>query len=49
MPKTKKLETLVNFILDKSGSMGAVKTATISGFNEYLKTLKNQKTDMSLW
>lgn len=33
-------KTIVNFILDKSGSMGSVKDATISGFNEYLKTLK---------
>lgn len=32
--------TLVNFILDKSGSMESVKTATISGFNEYVNTLK---------
>lgn len=36
-----KKETLVNFILDKSGSMASVKGATISGFNEYLGTLKN--------
>lgn len=35
-----KSETLVNFILDKSGSMESVKQATISGFNEYIKTLK---------
>lgn len=35
-----KSETLVNFILDKSGSMESVKTATIGGFNEYIKTLK---------
>ncbi len=40
--KTKKAtsETLVNFILDKSGSMESVKTATISGFNEYINSLK---------
>ncbi len=36
-PKT---ETLVNFILDKSGSMESVKSATISGFNEYIQSLK---------
>lgn len=36
----KTTETLVNFILDKSGSMDSVKKATISGFNEYLQTLK---------
>jgi len=40
--KAKKVkgETLVNFILDKSGSMESVRAATISGFNEYIKTLK---------
>ena len=38
--KTKKTKTLVNFILDKSGSMGGVRDATISGFNEYINTLK---------
>lgn len=32
--------TLVNFILDQSGSMSSIKTATISGFNEYIETLK---------
>lgn len=41
---TKKIKknnkTLVNFILDKSGSMSSVHDATISGFNEYLKTLQ---------
>ena len=48
MPKAKttkkvtpKTETLVNFILDKSGSMGSIRESTISGFNEYLKTLQN--------
>lgn len=33
-------ETLVNFILDKSGSMESIRHATISGFNEYVNTLK---------
>ena len=33
-------ETLVSFLIDQSGSMGATKQATISGFNEYLQTLK---------
>ncbi len=33
-------ETLVNFILDKSGSMESVVEATISGFNEYVQTLR---------
>lgn len=36
----KKYSTLVNFILDKSGSMETVRESTISGFNEYLNTLK---------
>ncbi len=41
----KKTKTLVNFILDKSGSMESVRSATISGFNEYLQTLqKDQKS-----
>lgn len=47
MPKNKKAtkrkiktKTLVNFILDKSGSMSSVWDATISGFNEYLNTLR---------
>lgn len=36
-------ETLVAFILDKSGSMGTVRQATISGFNEYVGTLRKDK------
>lgn len=36
----KKNKTIVNFILDHSGSMQSVREATISGFNEYLQTLK---------
>lgn len=36
----KKTSTIVNFILDKSGSMSSVREATISGFNEYIGTLK---------
>ena len=36
-----KSETLVNFILDKSGSMSSIVDSTISGFNEYISTLKN--------
>lgn len=38
--------TLIHFILDKSGSMDAVLDATISGFNEYLTTLKKSKEDV---
>lgn len=39
--KTKKVasETLVNFILDKSGSMQSLHLGTISGFNEYVDKL----------
>ena len=29
---------LINFVLDKSGSMGAIRDATISGFNEFKNT-----------
>lgn len=32
-------------ILDKSGSMSSVDTATISGLNEYLQTLRQDKSD----
>ena len=39
-------ETLVNFILDESGSMEAVKAQTISGFNEYIQTLKKSAGDV---
>lgn len=42
--KTKKKEaqqeTLVNFILDKSGSMSSIVDSTISAFNEYISSLK---------
>jgi uncharacterized protein YegL len=37
----RKTTTNVFFVLDKSGSMTTVRDATISGFNEYIKTLKN--------
>ena len=33
---------LINFILDKSGSMSSIKEATISGFNEYKNDQANQ-------
>jgi len=36
-------ETLVAFVLDKSGSMSSVRQATISGFNEYVGTLRKDK------
>jgi len=36
------MKTIVNFILDKSGSMEDQRDATISGFNEYITTLKKK-------
>lgn len=33
-------ETLVTFVLDETGSMSVCRDATISGFNEYIETLK---------
>lgn len=35
-----KKKTIVSFILDKSGSMSVCRDATISGYNEYISTLK---------
>lgn len=43
MAKNKDNKTIVNFILDKSGSMTSVQDSTISGFNEYISTLKKDK------
>lgn len=39
----KKTTTLVGFVLDETGSMLSVQQATVSGFNEYVDTLR-QKT-----
>jgi hypothetical protein len=39
--------TLVAFLLDETGSMSSCKQATISGFNEYVTTLKNSKNKIS--
>lgn len=36
-------KTIVGFLLDETGSMITCKEATISGFNEYIKTLKKEK------
>ncbi len=35
--------TVVNFILDKSGSMSSMTTEVIDGFNEYIASLKKEK------
>lgn len=40
----KKLLTLVNFILDESGSMEEIKDSIVSGFNEYIQTLSKDQT-----
>lgn len=40
-----KKTTVVNFILDMSGSMTSVWDATIDGFNEYTQGLKNDGND----
>lgn len=41
MPKKKSTKpTLVNFILDESGSMSSITDSVISGFNEYVDSLK---------
>lgn len=39
--------TLVGFVLDETGSMEGVKDSTISGFNEYLDTLKRRGDSIS--
>ena len=36
-------KTLINFVLDKSGSMGSCVTDTIGGFNTYIQKLKEDK------
>lgn len=52
MAKSKKTKastkTVVTFLLDRSGSMQAIKDATIEGFNGYIDGLKEEKeTDIS--
>jgi Mg-chelatase subunit ChlD len=48
MKTTKKNSVLVNFVLDKSGSMSSVQDSTISAVNEYVKSLaKDGKADYS--
>lgn len=41
--------TLINFVLDKSGSMGSCITDTIGGFNTYIKKLKEDKKSKYLF
>ena len=46
-----KVDTVVGFVLDESGSMEGVRESTVSGFNEYLSSLKKDETPtlLSLW
>jgi hypothetical protein len=41
-------ETLVAFLLDRTGSMESVKAQTIAGFNAYLSGLQAEEADISL-
>lgn len=43
--KKQKVKNVTLFVLDKSGSMGSIKTQAINGFNEYIQTLKNKGID----
>jgi hypothetical protein len=38
--------TIVSFLLDRTGSMAAIKDETISGFNTYLDTLERDAGDL---
>jgi uncharacterized protein YegL len=40
------MKTSVTFLLDRSGSMAAIKADTIGGFNTYLQTLKQDAEDI---
>jgi len=44
----KAVETFVLFILDETGSMQSYKEATISGFNEYVNTLRKESVRMTV-
>ena len=46
--ETQTKDTIVTFILDESGSMDPVREKTISGFNEYVSTLKSDGTPILL-
>ena len=38
----------ISFVLDETGSMQSCKQQTISGFNEYIKTLKDEKNSKDM-
>ena len=46
--KTKKVGTLVAFLLDRSGSMNSCKDETITGFNAYISGLTDPKMKFTL-
>jgi len=41
--KENRVTTVVNFILDKSGSMQGMREAVVSGFNEYVDSMRKKK------
>lgn len=41
-------QMIIAFLLDETGSMGSVRDATISGFNEYVDTVKGKHPDALL-
>jgi hypothetical protein len=42
------MKTIINFLLDETGSMMSVKQQTIEGFNEYLNSMRKEKVDFKL-
>lgn len=42
------MKTIVNFILDKSGSMASIEKDVIGGFNSYIKELKEGKNSKDI-
>lgn len=44
-----KMPTIVNIILDQSGSMGVIREGTIEGFNEYIEGLKESNNAESMY
>lgn len=42
MAKAKPQKTMISFLLDRTGSMAAIKQDTIGGFNTYIDTLKKE-------
>ena len=40
---TTKLQTILTFVLDRSGSMSSVQNKVVSGFNEYIEEMKSSE------